>query len=180
MPPIIPVAAVPAAAIATPTPERQALDDQLLDWYGGSPADLAPWPTADLTAMVQSREQGDPCPACGHWVSPVQWTASYAYVAFGDRAHRACLQNGLPLDTPEDGWLVVKASAQMPAYLGGTSRVRRLVGKPDGTPAYALISAATHDLQWQSDRFASGLLGGATIFATQAEALHAAQLLAAF
>ena len=178
MNPPIPVE-IPVAA-TTPTPERQALYDQLLDWYGGTPADLDPWSSADLTTMVQSREQGDPCPACGHWVSPPQWAASCAYVPWGDRAHRSCLQTGLVLDTPADGWLVVRATAQMPTYLGGTSRVRLLVGKPDGTPVVALVSAAAHDLHWQSARFASGLLGGATIFATQAEALRAAQLLAAF
>ena len=180
MTPTISGAAAPAAAVATPTPARQALYDQLLDWYGGTPADLAGWPTATLTAMVQSRAQGDPCPACGHWVSPAQWATSCAYVPWGDRAHRTCLQAGLALDTPTDGWLVVKATAQMPDYLGGTSRLRQLIGKPDGSPAYALVSAADHDLAWQSARFASGLLGGTTIFATQAAALREARLLAAF
>ena len=88
MNPPIPVEILVAAT--TPTPERQALYDQLLDWYGGTPADLDGWSSADLTAMVQSREQGDPCPACGHWVSPAQWAASCAYVPWGDRAHVTC------------------------------------------------------------------------------------------
>ncbi len=154
---------------------RQRLSAALIAYFADlNPATLEPWPTATLTTMYRLRRDGAPCPACGQWVLPADWAASYAYVPWGDRAHGACLRAGLPLTDPVAGWLVVRATAQLPDYLGGSSRLRRIVCAADGTPVTALVTAAAHDLPWQQGRLASGLLGGATIFPDEASALAAA------
>lgn len=123
--------------------------------------------------------QSAPCPTCHTSIRPADDTPSIAYTPWGDRAHLVCLQAGLALDTAVARWLVVRLTPWMPDYLGGTSRLQRVVCRADDTPVLGLVAVGPADLRWQQANFGSGLLGGALSYPTLAAALEYACRLAA-